>query len=244
MLPVVNVFIEPYILWIQRRLSQQEAIEYYKNNRYFIDSVNDRPGEVISSHLDAAKYIAVKGAENGLGNFINEQLDKSANYQYWRQCMPSSTSIALASFQQQYPDYDQSSVNAEINDIGYALTDEQFLFHGGLWPDPSKTQIRLEKPFSTSFCPQIALRNSEWNGKAYDAGQVDLFVLRVKSSKTNVFVYERTDAEMGHENEVLFASGAVLTLKHRELIRNNYPVGKYDYPSKEVPIYVVEVDIS
>ncbi|MGU3847378.1 hypothetical protein ACVZHT_38210, partial [Vibrio diabolicus] len=82
--------------------------------------------------------------------------------------------------------YNQSDVDADINSIGKTLSDGQFLFHGGLWFSSCENEVTLRKPFSTSFCPQVALRNAEWRGKAYDQGQIDLLVLRVSNPKTNV----------------------------------------------------------
>lgn len=242
-LPLVNTFITPYELWSTRRPTQQENLDYYQKNGHFLPFINDRLEETVSTPLEAACYMAIKGADNALEHHIDEQLDNSQDYKFWRQCMPSKIPDSIRRFQQEYPHYDQVEVDSEINRSSNLLSEGQLLFHGGLWPC-NTSHIKLNRPFSTSFCPQVALRNAEWGGKAYDADQIDLFVLRVANAKTNVFVYRRKRTRMGNEKEVLFSSGAELTLINRILIRNDYLVGKYQHPDKRIPIYVIEVEIS
>lgn len=243
-LPVVNTFSSAYELWTMRRATEQESLEHYKREGSFLSFVNDQLLMVIQDHVSAAKYMAQKGADNGLENHIDRFLDQDANYQSWREHMPSKTPPSITEFQQNYPQYNQSNVDADINSIGKTLSDGQFLFHGGLWFSDSKNEVTLRKPLSTSFCPQVALRNAEWGGKAYDQGQIDLLVLRVSNPRTNIFAYKRKGTKMGNEKEVLFASGATVKLRSRTLIRNDYEVAKYQHPDKTIPIYVIEVDIS
>lgn len=242
-LPLVNNFIPPYKKWSTRRPTQHESLDCYQKNGYFPTSVNDRLEEIVSTPFDAACYMARKGADSSLEHHINAQLDNSAEYKVWRQCMPSETPDAIRKFQQEYPGYDQLEVDFEINKNANLLSEGQFLFHGGLWPSCA-ARIKLNKPFSTSFCPQVALRNAEWRGKSYDSGQIDLFVLRVVSATTNVFVFPKKDTWVGNEKEVLFSSGAELTLVKRTLIDKDYLAAKFQCSEKRIPIYVIEVDIS
>ncbi|CFL01736.1 hypothetical protein [Burkholderia pseudomallei] len=119
------------------------------------------------------------------------------------------------------------------------------MFHGGHWASDSPT-LTTSRPFSTSFCPQVALRNAEWKGKAYDAGRVDLMVVRVTQPKTKAYAYSR-EGNHGNEKEVVFASGAQLT-RVRETHIADIPVSKVtsgiQTEEKVVPAYVVEVEIS
>lgn len=243
-LPVVNAFHLAYECWSTREPTEQEDLENDKRKGSFQPFVNDEIQAIVNDHFSAAKYMALSQVDNCLENHINKHLDRDLNYKSWRLHMPSITPYSITRFKQNYPNYNQEAVDAEINKIGETLSEGQFLFHGGLWFSNTKDEVVLTRPFSTSFCPQVALRNAEWGGKAYDAGQIDLFVLRVKSPKTNVFAYKRKGTKMGNEKEVLFASGAKIKLQNRTLIRSNYPVRKYRFPDKKVPIYVVEVDIS
>ncbi|OCH19089.1 hypothetical protein [Aliivibrio logei] len=243
-LRIVNTFSSVYESWSTRDATQQENIEHYEREGSFLPFVNDKLIAVISDHFSAAEYMAEIGADNGLENHIDKFLDQDSNYKSWRSHMPSRTPRSITKFQQSYPNYIQSDVDTEINMIGKTLSEGQFLFHGGCWFNSRNNKVVLNKPFSTSFCPQVALRNAEWGGKAYDESRIDLFVLRVTNPKTNVFAYKRKGTRMGNEKEVLFATGAEVRLRSRTLIRDDYVVGKYGYSSKKVPIYVIEVDIS
>lgn len=243
-LPVVNTFSSAYELWMTRPATQQESIEHYEREGSFLPFVNDKLLVVIRDHFSAAQYMAQTGADNGLENHIDRFLDQDANYKSWRAHMPSKTPLSITKFQQNYPQYNQSDVDADINSIGKTLSEGQFLFHGGLWFSSSENEVTLRKPLSTSFCPQVALRNAEWGGKAYDQGQIDLLVLRISNPRTNIFAYKREGTKMGNEKEVLFASGATVRLRSKTLIRDDYVVAKYNHPDKKIPIYVIEVDIT
>jgi hypothetical protein len=89
----------------------------------------------------------------------------------------------------------------------------------------------------------VALRNAEHKGKAYEAHRVDLFVICVAASATKAFVYKRNGLGLGHENEVLFASGASLSFISQNLVRHDHPVGKADCATKQVPLYVLEIEL-
>ncbi|MBE3753060.1 hypothetical protein HJ186_23475 [Vibrio parahaemolyticus] len=197
----------------------------------------------ISSHYQAAEHMANKLCDNRLEDHIDTYLSESPVFKEWRDAMPSKTPACLSDFQNKYPNYDQISVDAEINVIGCKLSTGQHLFHGGFWCSSNTSRV-LTEPFSTSFCPQIALRNAEFNGKAYDAGEINLFVLKVVEPTTNVFIFRQKNTSKGHEKEVLFSSGATLTLHKKTLIHSNYPVGKWNFPAKKIPVHVIEVDIS
>jgi hypothetical protein len=216
-------------------------VEEYGNMLPF---VNDSLKARVSNHVEAASYMADYGADNGLENFIDRYLDNDLSYKTFRQAMPSKTPTALYDFQQKYPHYSSADVDSEIKNIGHTLSEGQILFHGGLWPNRTMKEIVLTSPFSTSFCPQVALRNAEWKAKAYDSGQIDLFVLRASNPITNVFAFRGKGTKMGNEKEVLFASGANLRVRDRTLIRDDYVAAKYGFPNKTIPIYVVSVDIS
>jgi len=83
-------------------------------------------------------------------------------------------------------------------------------------------------------------------GKAFDAGRVDLMVVRVAQPTTNAYVYSRGD-EYGNEKEIVFASGAKLK-RIRETHVNKITVrkmhGDLSEDEKVVPAYLVEVEIS
>lgn len=236
-LPLLNTLIPPYKVWKTRPATLDEMI------------ANGHPGdikeELIKSIADAhaaADYMAELAVDIGLGNFIRDALTKSPVYKQWQQAMPSKTPAAISGYQKTYPLCDFSAVTNEINQYGSPLSPGQCLFHGGLWPGCSS--LVTTRPLSTSLCPQVALRNAEHKAKAYDAGQLDLWVLRAINPKTKAFAFKLKGTNLGHESEVLLASGAQLTLKGKKLIRANYLAGKYEHPNKEIPIYVLDVEVS
>jgi hypothetical protein len=112
------------------------------------------------------------------------------------------------------------------------------LYHGGYWGSSSCLEIITSRPFSTSFCPQIAIRNATWNNKAYRNGAVHLFVLKVLKPKSLAYIFSR-NGEKGHEKEVLFERGTKIVLI-RAAYFGEIQVSAWDGPlgkvvSKDVP---------
>lgn len=236
-LPLVDTFEPPYELWETRTATLEEMI------------ANGGPGDIkvnmvarISDAREAAEYIANVALDNRFGNHIQTALSNSQAYKAWLSAMPSRTPAELSRYQKDFPRSDLSAASQEIDQNGSTLSPGQCLFHGGLWP--GGRCLITQRPLSTSLCPQVALRNAEHNAKAYDAGRLDLFVLRANNPKTKAFVFKRKGTNLGHESEVLLASGAILTLKAETLIRCTYLAAKVDHPKKEIPIYVLEVEVS
>ncbi len=241
-LPIVNAFSPPYEVWFERDPSLQEMFDYHQKNGFLLGKVKVELEAIIDSHFKAAEHMLMRGVDNALGNHIRNYLDIDSNFLHWKMNMPSQTPKALADYQRNYPNCDFEKVDEEINALQINLSEGQYLYHGGIFPEtPDFMTVR---PFSTSFCPQVALRNAEWCGKAYNDERIDLLVLRVVNPKTNIFLYKQKGTSLGHEEEVLFASGAQLTLQNRTLIRKDYRVREYMKPEKLIPVYVVEVDIS
>ena len=243
-LPLINVFSEIYEAWHTRNPTLDEMLQHQRETGRMLHFVNESLIAKVADSLDAGKYICHVGADNGLGNFINSALDESLQFREWKRAMPSKTPQALSKYQKEFPNYDPKSVDFEINQISHCLSEGQTLFHGGIWPGGICTQYKTTLPFSTSFCPQVALRNAEHRGKAYDSSRIDLLVLRATSPKTNVFCFKRSGTNLGHENEVLFASGACLSLRNTHLIRNDYSACNMQMATKKIEIYVIEVDVS
>jgi hypothetical protein len=241
-LPLVSTFATPYEAWSSRIATHEEIISEHKRLGYFTTSINDQLIAKVNTPFEAAKYIAFVGADNGLGTHINSALDSCPNYASWKKAMPPATPYALKKYQKEYPFYDSNAVSREINTVNAKLSVGQTLFHAGLWPRDTNVLI-TDRPLSTSFCPQVALRNAEHGAKAYDANRIDLFVLNVTEPCTNVYAFKRKGTNMGHENEVLFAAGASLSLKSKTCINDQYLACKYDMPNKKISVYVLEIDI-
>lgn len=244
-LTIVDTFNPPYEAWTSRTPTHEEMMEIYRQTGMFSTHINDKLIARVTNPWEAAHHIATVGADGGLGNHINKVLDHDAGYVQWRRSMPSATPPGLKKYKSSYPFYDLVQVQNEINAHGVLLPIGQELFHAGGWP--GGTSLVTDRPLSTSFCPQVALRNADHKGKAYDAGRIDLFVVRVASSRTKAFVYKRKGLTLGHENEVVFAAGATLNLISETLIRDDYPAGtvgdSVNLVIRRVPIYVLEIDL-
>lgn len=236
-LPIVELFDPPFEKWDTRRPSMEEMLANGSPN-----PVRTQLSATISDAIQAASFIARVGADNGLSNHIQSNLEKSSAYMAWQRAMPSKTPSEISRYQKDYANSDHAAIDQEISSHGLCLADGQSLFHGGLWPGGASHTTR--RPLSTSLCPQVALRNAEHKGKAYDANRLDLWVLRSASSMTPAFVFKRVGTNLGHESEVLFKSGMTLALSASTLIRSDYVVSKYNCPSKLVPIYVLEIVFS
>lgn len=239
-LPLVDTFFHPLKLYKERAATLEEMLEA---KAIHLRIQTELEADITNAY-EAATHMAKVGAEPRLGDYINTALDSSAAYRAWKQAMPSKTPPQLSRYQKSYPHCDIEEVSAEIQMFGHTLSEGQCLFHGGLWPTADSLLLKTNRPLSTSFCPQVALRNAEQGGKAYDAERIDLFVLKAASPKTKVFTYKRKNTNLGHENEVVFAAGAVLVQKSAVTIRTNYQVGKFGFPDKQIVIRVLEVDIS
>jgi len=245
---VINVFDKPYEAWTWRNTSLEEALDLVKNKGFHFSqatSVKDKLEEKVSDHFEAARRMLRVGADSGLERHIDSALDENAEYQALRARMPVTEPEELTSYQGSFTEADWGAADVAINEVGMQMAEGQFLFHGGLWDgdNPSTTTTR---PFSTSFCPQIALRNAEWRGKAYDAGRVDLMVVRVTQPATKAYAYS-LEGEHGNEKEIVFASGAKLRRlaeSHVTDMKVYKATSGSSIEHKVVPAYVVEVELS
>ncbi|MQA19322.1 hypothetical protein [Rugamonas rivuli] len=245
---VIDVFEKPYEVWSRRKTTVEEALELVKTQGLSILEAlepKDKLLEIVATHHEAAHRMLRVRADNGLEFHIDRALDESPAFRHLQGLMPQDVPQPLSEYQCSYPEYDKEMVDSAINTHGVKVAQGQFLFHGGEWGVTGDT-LTTSKPFSTSFCPQVALRNAEWRGKAFDAGRVDLMVVRVAQPATNTYVYSR-EGEHGNEKEIVFASGAKL-----ERVRETYVTDITAYKmhanltqeEKVVPAYLVEVEIS
>jgi len=247
MLPLVNVFSNAYIKKSERDREYDERLDFFKKNGYISNTVDDKVKECIWFAKEAADYICRVVIDNELDTFIERELKKSINYAKMIRSMPPKTPDVLLQYKTSPNTVNLFEVDREIDIHGRYLSDGQYLFHGGDWDSFKNILENTSRPLSTSFCPQIALRNAEWGGKAYHAGKVDLLVLKVTNPKTKAFVYNNKISK-AIEKEVLFSSGAKLVLKKKEPVKYDHYVGASDGSwgilEKKVPYSLIEVDIS
>lgn len=69
----------------------------------------------------------------------------------------------------------------------------------------------LQRPLSTTFCPEVAKQEALWKGKADVVGSVNIYIIRIASNDIGSYVYN-LNASHGDELEVLLASGGELTI--------------------------------
>lgn len=245
---VVNVFAMEYKVWPEHETTTKVALNLFKNKDLPMEETlqkEEKLIEIVSTHIEAATHILRQRTDNALEAHTERALDASDEYRALRESMPRDMPKALESYQSEYSEHEWAMADMAIKTYGVELAVGQFLFHGGHWASNSPT-ITTSRPFSTSFCPQVALRNAEWKGKAYDADRVDLMVVCVTQPKTKAYVYSR-ESHHGNEKEVVFASGAQLT-RVRETHITDIPVLKatsgIQMEEKIVPAYLVEVEIS
>ncbi|WP_155648081.1 hypothetical protein [Burkholderia cepacia] len=245
MLPIVRPFNVPYEAWTTREATTEEMMASQQAGKFSMD-VNVQLIARIASESDAARYMITQCVDNGLEGHIDRALREDSSFRQWLQAMPNATPFALETYQQAYPPDDFHAVDLAINEHGVALSPGQLLFHGGTIAFPPDGALVTTRPFSSTLCPQVALRSAEWSGKAYEADQVNLYLLRVVSPNTKVFVFDPNGFDKGHEKEVLFASGTKLILRSRYAVREDYQVSimkDWRTESKIVKAYLCEVDV-
>lgn len=142
---------------------------------------------------------------NIVESYVSDWLKKDATISLWRKSMPSVVPHELAKYQS--GNYNPQVVDKEIKTIGAVLTPGQVLFHGG-----SLSAGILPRQLSTTFCPNVAICEALWKGKADAIGQVNIYAITVQASNTCVYVYNQSRGKLSNEKEVLFASGASLRI--------------------------------
>jgi len=243
-LPLVNPFSTPYEAWSYRKVSLEEAQEIYKATGRQDFEPKDRLLATITTAREAAVYMANGRSDNGLLEYhIDKALASDPAFDAWRDAMPSRTPPELSRYQRLYPQFNATKVEAAIEAHGVVLSEGQILFHGGIWPGGPANAYATYRPFATTFSPQVALLNAVHMDKAFIANRIDLMVLRAHQPRTKVFSFRISGTDKGHEKEALFASGATLHLINCQLI-GNHLVGNLNMATKEVPVYVLDVEIS
>jgi hypothetical protein len=246
LLPFISPFAQPYEVWTSRDATHEEMLASMQAGQ-FAFTVNDKLVARITNEYEAAEYMAnCGGVDNGLEFHIDRVLAADPVFQQWLRAMPETTPAALEAYRHEYPLDDYGLVDLAIRTHGASLSADQLLFHGGHIEFPSNGKLVTTRPLSATFCPQVALREAEWRGKAYEAGLVCIYLLRVRSSDHKVFVFDPDASDKGNEKEVLLTAGTKLNLRSARVLRNDYTVQRWKdmrTESKSVPFYLCEVDV-
>lgn len=119
----------------------------------------------------------------------------------WRQPMGGAVPFALSKYQKKH--VETKDVDAAIASIGVKLSAGQKLYRGGLTLPGIQSNV-----LSTTFSPAVAINEALWRGKAETRGILSVYVLEVVAPVTSVYVFKQHGSNLGHEKEVVFASGA------------------------------------
>lgn len=247
-LPLVDVFTSPLEVWDMRRPTMKEITSGAVSS--FHTLIKDRLVARINDPYDAANYTLLNQSCTRLDKLMEHELNNSAAYKQMRSLMPSQTPRVLSDFQNKFQSSQFGDVSDAINAVGKTIADGQILFHGGYWPYSVGQTVVSERPLSTSFSPHIACQNAIWAGKAYDAGELHLMILRVVKPRANAFCFRMRGTSKGHEKEVLFSAGARITLRNKILVKDDGEAYKascvhaVSVLQKPISYYILEMDVS
>ncbi|AVG75455.1 hypothetical protein [Pantoea ananatis] len=249
----VDPFSSPFELWETREPTAAERDELLKRREWkpFYEikvGIQAR----INSALDAAKETVANKEDNRISHHTISYIKNSHEYAAWRSYMPKRTPSELVNYQESYPPKDFDIINRLVSRHGIIVPEGQTFFHGGVWPSDENgnplNSISTKRVLSTSFCPKVALNNSEWQGKAYEAGRIDLMVITAKKMTKKAFIFPIDEGTKGHELEVLFEEGAQLNLISNSMVNSCYKVSKCidksGTMSKKITANVLEIEIN
>lgn len=184
---------------------------------------------------------------NSLRTALGDFYRSNPIFEHWRSLMPDPTPQALEHYQESYNANILAKIDQLIKQYGVIPPEGQVLFHGGQMAD-LQGQYITNRPLATSFCPGAALLNGLHNGKAFNAGYIDLVMLTVEEPVSKAFFFSHENevdgiSQKGHEREVLFEAGATVTFSERIQIRDDFRSGSFT-ETKKIPSFLVLATIS
>jgi len=205
---------------------------------------------VVTNEYDAAMYMAEHRVDNGIDNHIESILKGSPNYPEWCNAMQNyslTNAGELIQYKTCFPNFNLTKVVQELSHFNARPSAGQKLFHGGYW-DYNSNIVTLQEPFSTTFSPQVALRELDHLGIGAQNPTIQIWILTVVNPKTNVYFYDIDNNDnLGHEYELLFAPGATLTLIKTHATNFTYTAYSGYWPNQianEKKVEILEVNIS
>lgn len=246
-LPLVNPFDTAYEKWIYRKATLEEVLGSNDKVSLLNRGIKDRLECTVSNILDCAMVMVQSGygCDNELECQIDNNLSQNASFKFWLGAMPSKIPKYILEYKNSYRTHNPLFVDKEINNLGFKLSTGQMLVHAGAWNN--EDNFIISRPLSTSLSPQVAILNAIHGGKAYNMGKIDVLLLEVVNPNTNVFVFKTKNLSLGHEKEILFASGARISLKNKVCV-GQMRVIKFDENSREIdkiiPVNLIHAYIS
>ena len=199
----------------------------------------------VGNNVCAAGYFFLfQGEQTALDYYMKGQLNAQKQTSNWTS-IPNTIPPALLTYQQNYTSANLAAVDKEINSLDFQLSPGQYLYHGGNLFPPGVTQITTTRPLSTSFSPVVAFLEAVNLSKAYNAGVINIYAIKVVNNSFKVFYFPPV-TPLAHEDEVLFASGVCLRVVNNHSIAPKHvglwPVGNSSGNMKNVPVNVIEVE--
>lgn len=241
--PVLPALGLPYEDWSYRPATEDEVRAHLRQFGWFNTEVKDKCRRVISTPLELAEHFLEHPADARLIRAMEDALQQSAQHAEWRRAMPKKTPKELTTYQREFSRADMVAVDSAIHEHGCLIPPGQTLFHAGMWPATASAMLTTDRPLSTTLLPSVALRNAEWGGKAYRAGQLHLWVLHIEVA-VKAFVYRTSGTQLGHEAEVLLQAGVRLEKRASRVVRNDYRLSIVGGPMIDVPAIVTEVAVA
>ncbi|PKG37078.1 hypothetical protein [Psychromonas sp. Urea-02u-13] len=241
---LMDSFSPPYQEWNERNPTQEEMLEEITLGNPPPRSVKLSLKSELSNYRAAAVYMINEVSNNRLEFHIDRYLRNSQHFQINLSAMPTEDPEFISAYKHLYPSCDFDLVSNDIATYGRLLPNGQYLYHGGYIPNNVGDTFKTCRPLSTSLCPQVAIRNADWRGKAFDRGEIHLAVIKITNPKTKAYIFS-LDGELGNEKELLIASGLKLRVVNKTLIRHDFPTSKANgvEPLKKiVPAYLIELD--
>ncbi|GBR15603.1 hypothetical protein [Gluconobacter frateurii] len=241
----INFFDYVYVIYKYRKPTEEELKFAARNNIlniYLSRGVECGIKKVIPSAFGAAKHMAEVHIDNELGNRLSNFLETEDEFKQWEKNIPEITPKELDQYQNSYVNSDLSAVNREILENKTILTYGQELFHGGRW-DGLVGEIKITtRPLSTTFCPQVALREADHLDKAYNEERIDICVLKIMHDDIHAYAFGN-EGNHGNEKEVLLENNLIIKKISEEKFCDDYKC--YVHPNKEkiIPVYVVVLEV-
>jgi len=243
-LDLVNQLSTPYEKWDYRQLLENEkpnsVVEIVRGIKTSLLAKVNNP-------LEAAIYMATYICDNGLEYHIEESLRNSIEFNNNIRNMPLNPPDSIISYKYEFPLDSYLDLHTDIFNLNLCQPKGQYLFHGGHWKRFNKS-ITTTRPISTSYCPQVALRNGEWMGKSYDFGYCDLWVIKINDDRIRSYVYSIESGELSNEKEVLLMAGISLNLIRIHKIPVRHKAYKSNHKSglnilaREIDYFVLEIE--
>lgn len=241
----INFFDYVYVIHEYREPTKEEIKFAADNNiliTYMYIGVECGIKKVIPSAFGAAKHMAEVHSDNELGNRLSNFLETGDEFKQWKINIPKITPKELHKYQNIYVTSDLCAVNKEILENKTVLTFGQELFHGGRWDGPVGGIKITTRPLSTTFCPQVALREADHGDKAYREERIDICVLKIMHDDIHAYAFGN-EGNHGNEKEVLLEDNLIIKKVSEEKFCDKYHA--YVPPNKEkyIPVYVVVLEV-